>query len=126
MARGDVVMGVDRIAQVASENSADGRHVIRGDAFDVEYWRRFCLDPRTELLVLGMSDRAANLVAVRRVKEFLPQVRIAATATHTDEIMELEHEGVDVARNLYGEPGQALADDACDLLHVDPPTNQEP
>ncbi|MDH3682738.1 MAG: cation:proton antiporter, partial [Acidimicrobiia bacterium] len=124
--RGDVVMGVDRIAEVASENCAAGRHVIRGDALDVEFWGRLCLDPRIDLVVLAMSDHAANLVAIQRVKEFLPQVRIAATATHTDEITELEHEGVDVARNLYGEAGQGLADDACDLLDIEPPTTQEP
>lgn len=124
--RGDVVMGVDRIAEVASENAAAGRHVIRGDALDVEFWGRLCLDPRIELVVLAMNDHAANLVAVGRVKEFLPQVRIAATATHTDEITELEDEGVDVARNLYGEAGQGLADDACDLLDIEPPTAQEP
>ncbi|MDG2111089.1 MAG: NAD-binding protein [Actinomycetota bacterium] len=124
--RGDVVMGVDRIPEVASENSAAGRHVIRGDALDVEFWGRLCLDPRIELVVLAMSDQAANLIAVQRVTEFLPQVRIAATATHTDEITELEHHGVDVARNLYGEAGQGLADDACDLLDIEPPTTQDP
>ncbi|MDX2380850.1 MAG: NAD-binding protein [Acidimicrobiia bacterium] len=100
--------------------------VIRGDALDVEFWGRLRLDPRIELVVLAMSDHAANLVAVRRVKEFLPQVHIAATATHTDEIMELEELGVDVARNLYGEAGQGLADDACNLLDIEPPTTREP
>jgi hypothetical protein len=94
---------------------------VGAGALDVEFWGRLRLDSRIELVVLAMSDHAANLVAVRRVKEFLPQVRIAATATHTDEIMKLEHEGVDVARNLYGEAGQGLADDAYDLLDIDPP-----
>jgi glutathione-regulated potassium-efflux system ancillary protein KefC len=117
-----VVMGVDWIPEVTSENSAAGRHVIRGDALDAEFWGRLRLDPRIELVVLATSDHAANLVAVQRVKEFLPQVRIAATATHADEVLELEHAGVDVARNLYGEAGQGLADDACDLLDIEPPT----
>jgi len=120
--RGRVVMGVDWIPEVTSENSAAGRHVIRGDALDAEFWGRLRLDPRIELVVLATSDHAANLVAVQRVKEFLPQVRIAATATHADEVLELEHAGVDVARNLYGEAGQGLADDACDLLDIEPPT----
>jgi glutathione-regulated potassium-efflux system ancillary protein KefC len=124
--RGSLVVGVDRTADAVLQNSAAGRDVIRGDALDVEFWGRLCLDPRIELVVLAMSDHAANVAAVRRVKEFLPDVRIAATATHTDEIMELEEEGVDVARNLYGEAGQGLADDACDLLDGESSTTEEP
>jgi len=63
-----------------------------------------------------MGDQAANLEAVRRVQDFLPTVRIAASASYPDEVTELEAAGVDVARNLFGEAGQGLADDACDLL----------
>ena len=63
-----------------------------------------------------MSDHQANLEAVRRVNDFLPGARIAAAATHVDQVEELERAGVDVARNLYGEAGQGLADDACNLL----------
>lgn len=123
--QGNVVVGVDRTAEGASDIVA-GRHVIRGDALDFEFWGRLRLDPQIELVVLAMSDHAANIVAVQRVKEFLPHVRIAATATHADEIKELEEEGVDVARNLFGEAGQGLADDACDLLDIEPPTTPEP
>ena len=119
--RGNVVLGVDRTSDTVSENCAAARQVIRGDALDVEFWGRLCLDPRIDLVVLAMSDHAANLVAVRRVKQFLPEIRIAATASHADEVKELQQAGVDVARNLYGEAGQGLADDACDVLDVEPP-----
>jgi hypothetical protein len=63
-----------------------------------------------------MSRHVANLEAVARVREFLPEVAIAATASYPDQVVELEEAGVDVARNLYGEAGQGLADDACDLI----------
>ena len=53
---------------------------------------------------------------MRRVKEFVPDVRTAAAATYPDEVAELEAAGVNVARNLLSEAGQGLADDACDVL----------
>jgi hypothetical protein len=37
-------------------------------------------------------------------------------ATYRDEVTELQSAGVDVARNLYEEAGQGLADDESDLL----------
>ncbi len=119
--RGQMVMGVDRQEVKVSANTADGRTVIRGDALDTEFWARLCLDPGIDLIVLAMSDHAANLEAVRRVQEFLPNARIAATASYADDVVELEAAGVDVARNLYGEAGQGLADDACDLLDIEGP-----
>ena len=70
---------------------------------------------RIDLVVLAMDDHTANLEAVRRVKDYLPSARIAAIASLPDDVRELEVAGVDVARNLYGEAGQGLADDACTI-----------
>lgn len=114
--RGEVVMAVDRSERTVNANLEDGRNVIRGDALDVEFWSRLRLHPEVELVVLAMSDHEANLEAIRRIDEFLPDVNIAATASFADDVHELEAAGVDVARNLYDEAGQGLADDACDLL----------
>ncbi len=119
--RGHMVMGVDRREANVVANIAEGRNVVRGDALDTEFWARLRLDPGIELIVLAMSDHAANLEAVRRVNEFLPGARIAATASYPDDVAGLRAAGVDVARNLYGEAGQGLADDACDLLDIDGP-----
>ncbi len=114
--RGHIVMGVERLEAVVGEHEHAGRHVVRGDALDSDFWARLQLNPSIELIVLAMSDHAANVEAVRRVNDFVPGARIAATASHSDDVIELEEAGVDVARNLYGEAGQGLADDACDLL----------
>ena len=114
--RGHIVLGVDRHEAVVVANEREGRHVVRGDALDNEFWSRLHLNPGIELIVLAMSDHAANLEAVGRVNNYLPEARIAATASHSDDVAELEHAGVDVARNLYAEAGQGLADDACDVL----------
>ncbi len=114
--RTPAVLGVDRRDATVAANVAAGRNTIRGDALDFEFWDRLRLHPGIELVVLATGDHAANLEAVRRVQDFLPTVRIAASASYPDEVRELEAAGVAVARNLYGEAGQGLADDACDLL----------
>lgn len=116
---GDVVIGIDRRDDTVSANAEAGRRVVRGDALDNDFWERVQFGPGVDLVVLAMSDHQANLEAVRRVRSFLPSVRIAASAQHHDEVAELERAGVDVARNLYGEAGQGLADDACDLLDLE-------
>ena len=114
--RPEVVLGVDRRDATVEANAGAGRNIIRGDALDLEFWDRLRLHPGVELVVLAMGDQAANLEAVRRVKDFLPDVSIAAAGSYADEVGELEAAGVHVARNLFGEAGQGLADDACDLL----------
>lgn len=111
---GSVVVGVDR--RDATVAAAGERRIVRGDALDPAFWERVRLRPEVDLVVLAMSDHDANLEAVRRVRQFLPSARIAATAAFPDEVVALEAAGVDVARNLYGEAGQGLADDACDLI----------
>jgi voltage-gated potassium channel Kch len=93
-----------------------GRNVIRGDALDRDFWERLRLRPCLQLAVLAMNDHDANLEAARRVKANFPDIRIAATARYADQVTELREAGVDIARNLYGEAGQGLADDAADLL----------
>jgi len=115
--RGDVVTGVDRDERSVDGNLGAGRRMIRGDALDIEFWSRLQFDQHVDLVVLTMNDHAANMETVRRVKEFLPNARIAAIAFYPDEVLELEAAGVDVARNLFGEAGQGVADDACDVLY---------
>jgi hypothetical protein len=114
--RGRVVLGLDRRDEAVQTHVAAGRHVVRGDALDSEFWDRMSLQPEIELVVLAMGDHEANLEAVRRIKNYVPQARIAAAALFRDEREELQRLGVDTARNLYEEAGQGLADDACDLL----------
>ena len=113
---GDLVLGVDRSEAAEAANRAAGRRVVHGGALDADFWERVRLNLGVDLVVLAMNDHRANVEAVRRVKTFLPDVRIAAAATYADQVAELREAGVDVARDLLNEAGQALADDACDLL----------
>jgi hypothetical protein len=110
--RGPVVVGVDRRDETVDLHRSEGRDVVRGDALDRDFWERVRFHPDVDLVIASMSSHQANLECVRRVREFLPSARIAATATYPDRVAELRAAGVDVARNLYEEAGQALADDA--------------
>lgn len=113
---GGAILGVDRDDETVESNRVAGRNVIRGDALDRDFWERLRLRPGLRLAILAMSDHHANLEAARRVREYLPDIRIAATARYPDQVVELREVGVDVARNLYLEAGQGLADDAATFL----------
>ncbi len=122
---GGLVLGVDRSDEVVRQQVTLGRRVVRGDALDREFWERVTFHPELRLVVAAMSSHRANLECVGRVKEFVPASRIAAIATYADQVLELQEAGVDVARNLYHEAGQALAIDASELVESrpdDPPS----
>ncbi len=110
------VVGLDRQQDLVSSHVREGRAVIRGDALDRDFWERARLHPDVELVVAAMSSHDANLECVRRIREFLPRASIAAIAVFRDQVADLHEAGVDVARNLYEEAGQGLADDATNLL----------
>lgn len=115
--RGSQVVGVDRSQSAVDFHRGADRSVIRGDALDRDFWERVRFHPEVDLVIASMNSHAANLECVKRVKEFVPGARIASIARYPDQVAELHAAGVDVARNLYEEAGQALADDAVtDLL----------
>ncbi|MGI9607596.1 MAG: cation:proton antiporter [Acidimicrobiales bacterium] len=111
--RGPVV-GVDRDEAKVVAQLAAGRTVIMGDSLDRDFWERVSLHPEVELVIAATSNHQANLQCIERIRAFLPDARIAAVATYADQIDELREAGVDVARNLFEEAGQALASDADD------------
>ena len=106
------VVGVDRDTAIVDAHREAGRRAIKGDALDFDFWERIRLHPDVELVFAAMSSHEANLECVRRVRDYLPHAHIAAIASYPDQIDQLRDAGVDVARNLYEEAGQGLADDA--------------
>ncbi len=106
------VSGVDRSEETVDAQRTAGRRVIRGDALDRDFWDRVQVHPDVSLVVAAMNSHNANLELAGRVQEYLPWVRVAAIATYPDEVAELRAAGVRVARNLYEEAGQGLAEDA--------------
>ena len=112
----DGVLGVERSPVVVERQAASGRRVVSGDALDLEFWQRIRLHPGLRLVVLAMNDHAEVLEATRRIRADLPDVAIAAIASHPDEVRQLHDAGVTVARNLYEEAGQGLATDAANVV----------
>jgi predicted Kef-type K+ transport protein len=110
--RGGGVVGIDRDPETVDAQRRAGRSVVRGDALDLDFWERFKFHPEVELVFAAMNSQEANLECARRVRTFLPKAHIAAIARYHDQIEGLQQAGVDVARNLYEEAGQALAADA--------------
>lgn len=108
---GSTIAGVDRRQATVERHQQAGRQVVRGDALDRDFWDRIRFQG-VELVVIAMDSHPSNLECVQRAQEFLPQARIAAIATYSDQVDELRGADVDVARNLYEEAGQGLADDA--------------
>ena len=113
--RGDVVIGVDRKEDVVAAHLTSGRNVVRGDARDSEFWERIRFHEDLELIVVALNSHEANLECVARAHERRPSARVAAIAAYPDEVTQLREAGVAVARNLYEEAGQALADDALSI-----------
>ena len=123
--RGAVAVGVERDADRVAMHHENARNVVRGDALDRDYWERVRFHPEVELVIAAMSNHSANLECVHRIRKFLPDARIAAIARYPDQIAELCAAGVTVARNLYEEAGQALADDAAtDVLGPEEAPNE--
>ena len=113
---GPVVIGIDHSDEAVASQRALGRRVIRGDALDRDFWERVRFHPDVELIVAAMSSHQANVECIGRVREFLPSARTATIAMYPDQVEELRAAGADVARNLYEEAGQALADDSSDVV----------
>jgi glutathione-regulated potassium-efflux system ancillary protein KefC len=124
--RGGSVVGVDRSREVVDAQLRAGRSVVRGDALDLDFWERFRFHPEVELVFAAMNSQEANLECIRRVQTFLPHARIAAIARYRDQVAELRDAGVDVARNLYEEAGQALAADAVAEVWASPDDDGTP
>ena len=110
--RGAVVVGIDRSEQTAAFHADRGRNVIRGDALDRDFWERLRFREEVELILVATDNHTSNLECVARAKEYLPNAQIGVIARYPDQVVELKNAGVGVARNLYEEAGQGLADDA--------------
>ncbi|MEE8376179.1 MAG: cation:proton antiporter family protein [Acidimicrobiia bacterium] len=124
--RGPVVVGVDRKEAVIEMHDNHGRNVVRGDALDRDFWQRLRFRPDVELIIIAMDNHPSNLLCAERAKEFMPDVQIAAIARYPDQVLELRDAGVDVARNLYEEAGQGLAEDAVATIWEPHPEAEDP
>jgi len=112
---GKHVIGLDADYSIVMNHKKDHRNVIIGDATDSGFWEN--LEPgNVSIVLLTMSNFAANKNAAMRLKQSHFSGKIAAVARFDDELKDLEHLGVDSVFNLYEEAGIGFAEHVCDVM----------
>ena len=115
---GDIVIGVDQDPDVVKLRQEAGRNVILGDAMDIDFWARARMNPedKVRLVLLAMPNHAANMQAIKELKNFDFEGVIAATAQFDDQVEELKAAGVQAAYNFYAQAGFGFAEHVCEAL----------
>ncbi|MDJ0990813.1 MAG: cation:proton antiporter [Desulfobacterales bacterium] len=117
---GDVVIGVDYCHEIVEQQKATGRKVVLGDAADPDFWERARPNndnrDRIQMIILAMPKHAANLAAVKFLREGDYQDIIVTTANYEDQLPKLREAGADGAFDFRTETGIGLAEKAHELL----------
>jgi len=118
---GTKVIGVDLDEDEVKRQTDAGRHVVRGDATNPEFWSRMETSFDTmDLIVLAMPFHAANMAAIKQLRERDYQGTIVATAKFKDEEDHLSEAGADLVFNIYTEAGVGAARSLQQFLIKDP------
>jgi hypothetical protein len=119
--KGDIVIGIDFDTEVVKNHQAAGRHVILGDATDIDFWARARMGKKEKigLVMLAMPNHAANMRAVKELSAQAYSGLIAATAQFDDELEELKQAGVQGAYNFYAQAGFGFAEHVCQTLNAE-------
>ena len=112
---GKSVIGLDADYNIVLNHKKDHRNVIIGDATDSGFWEN--LEPgNVSIVLLTMSNFAANKNAAQRLKQSHFSGKIAAVSRFDDEMKQLQDLGVDSVFNLYEEAGLGFAEHVCDVI----------
>lgn len=112
---GQSVLGIDYNADTIKRHKIAGFNVMMEDATNTDFWERVCPSSKFKIVVLAMTDHAANLMALEELKAYNFDGRITATAFYEDEQAELFAAGADEVFNFYIEAGQGFADHICEV-----------
>lgn len=104
------VVGVDYNGPRVQTHLHEGRHVMLGDATDLDFWRRMRHSDSVRIAVLAMHRHGANVTALDCLRESGFGGRVAAVARYQDEVVWAREHGVDTAFNVYAGAGLELAD----------------
>ena len=115
---GDIVIGIDFDSEKVEKQKQAGCNVIAGDAADIDFWARVRRGRQANLrlILLAMSNHAANMTAVREIIGHNFEGIIAATAQYDDEVEELKEAGAHIVYNFYAEAGFGFSEHACQAL----------
>lgn len=104
------VLGVDYDAARVEVHVAEGRHVVLGDATDLDFWNRMTSSEAVRNAVLAMHEHGANVTALDCLRESGFTGEVATVARYQDEVRMARENGVGIAFNLFSGAGLELAD----------------
>jgi predicted Kef-type K+ transport protein len=106
----DQIAGVEVNREKIKDHQNLGRHVVGGDATNLDFWTRAKgLMDNLEWVMLTLPSHTANMAAAKRLQQMGFKGRIAATSKFPDEEQALKDIGVDLAFNIYSEAGLGFA-----------------
>jgi glutathione-regulated potassium-efflux system ancillary protein KefC len=115
----DKVFGIDVDHDVVKSYSDQGWNIILGDPTDVDFWERKSKTHRVQVIMLATRNHRENKQAAKLIRAIGYEGCLSATASHEDEIQELNELGVDTAYNIYGNAGTAFANFVCKYESAD-------
>lgn len=104
------VVGVDYDAARVESQVKEGRHVVEGDATDLDFWNRLTRSESVRIAVLAMAQHGANVTALDCLRESGFTGKVATVARYEDEVLWAREHGVPIAFNVYAGAGIELAD----------------
>ena len=114
---GDRLIGVDFDKEVVVRHKSLGRNVVQGDVTNPDFWSGLCRKKfEINNVVLTMPSHAQQMAAVNQLYHRGFKGKIAATAKYSDEVEELQANGVEAAFDIYLEAGAGFADHVMETL----------
>lgn len=112
---GDKVWGVESDVEKVHRHTEAGRHVIVGDAEDIDFWEtRELWHINLVMLAMPAVSDIHDITALLKMKGY--KGRIAAIARYEDERQQIIDFGVDNVFNYYVEAGTGFAEESLHLL----------
>ena len=113
----DKVCGIDADIEQVNNHQLAGRHVILGDAEDIDFWHDVDVN-KLRLIMLAMPSLSDMQQAVKFLNESDYKGTIAAVAKYDDDCATLKAAGVDQSFNFYAEAGAGFAEHARQQLEI--------
>ena len=121
---GDKVWGVESDIDKVRRHREEGRHVIVGDAEDIDFWEtRELWHIKLVMLAMPSVSDIRDITSLLKFSGY--KGHIAAIARYEDERKQLIHFGVDNVFNYYVEAGTGFAEESLHLLERDAAIEQE-
>jgi len=121
---GDKVWGVESDIDKVRRHTEEGRHVIVGDAEDIDFWEtRELWHIKLVMLAMPAVSDIHDITTLLKMSGY--KGRIAAIARYEDERQQIIDFGVDNVFNYYVEAGTGFAEESLHLLKQSQPEEKQ-